>query len=286
MIGEGARVLIAGCGDVGNECGRRLSGLGMEVFGVRRNAAAVDACINAIACDLTKPEALRAVPKDVDAVIYCMTPGERSETRYRAVFVEAQQRLIDHLSGLSRWIFVSSTSVYGQSGGEWVDETSATEPSRYNGRVLLEGEQVAQRSGLDYTNVRFGGIYGPGRMRLLSLVERCEPCVESPAQYTNRIHRDDCAELLVFALRTDLEHQLFLGVDDYPAPAHEVRDWLADQLEVDRPPRNPTPSAVGSKRCANARIRQAGYRFVFPTFREGFVGVLKSRRSNAVGANP
>ena len=286
MISEGARVLIAGCGDVGNECGRRLNKIGMEVLGVRRNPAAVDGSINAIACDLTQPEALRAVPKGVDAVIFCMTPGERSEARYRTVFVDAQQRLMDHTIGPKRWIFVSSTAVYGQSDGEWVDETSVTDPSRYNGRVLLEGEKVAQCSGLDYINVRFGGIYGPGRMRLLSLVERGDPCVESPPQYTNRIHRDDCAGLLAFALQTDLEHQLYLGVDEYPAPAHEVRDWLADQLQVDRPPRNAVPGVVGSKRCANARIRGAGYRFVFPTFREGFVGVLDSKRAKAVGCNP
>ena len=87
------------------------------------------------------------------------------------------------------------------------------------------------------------------------------------------------ARALAFALQTDLEHQLYLGVDEYPAPAHEVRDWLADQLQVDRPPRNAVPGVVGSKRCVNARIsRRAGYRFVFPTFREGFVGVLDSKR--------
>src|SRR5690606_24982960 len=99
-------------------------------------------------------------------------------------------------SPVRRVLFASSTAVYGQDDGSWVDETSPTEPRRFTGRCLLEAEALLAGSGLGFSNVRFAGIYGPGRGRLLSQVLDGSAVFGSEPHITNRIHRDDCAGFL------------------------------------------------------------------------------------------
>jgi nucleoside-diphosphate-sugar epimerase len=127
--------------------------------------------------------------------------------------------------------------------------------------------------------VRFGGIYGPGRTRLIDSVRsgqaRCEPGL-----YTNRIHRDDCAGVLEHLLALAAPAPLYIGVDDEPALQCEVLRWLAQQLGV--PP--PVPSGApddsrrrgGNKRCCNARLRASGYRLLYPSYCEGYTALLRA----------
>jgi nucleoside-diphosphate-sugar epimerase len=177
-----------------------------------------------------------------------------------------------------RFFYASSTGVYAQSHGEWVDEDSPTEPTGFSGLRVLEGERLALEGVPGAVVVRFGGIYGPGRTRLVDTVRRGATCVESPPLYTNRIHRDDCAGVLRHLLSLERAASAYVAVDHAPAPQCEVMDWLAARLGVPAPRRvrgqAPEAGPGGSKRCRNARLLASGYAFLYPTYREGYAALL------------
>lgn len=275
-----ARVLIAGCGDVGTVLGLDLAGAGHTVYGLRRSPAGLPASIAPVAADLTRPETLAGLPCGVDLVCYAAAAGGFSEAAYRATYVDGVRNLLAALAGqaVRRFVFVSSTGVYGQVEGEWVDEGSPTEPGGFSGRCLLDGERLVLTGPIPGVVARLGGIYGPGRTRLLDAVRRGEPCVDSPPRYTNRIHRDDCAGALAHLLELAAPQAVYLGVDHAPAPECEVMDWLAETLGLPCPPRGDGPGGGspqrGNKRCRNDRLVASGYRFRYPSYREGYAAVL------------
>lgn len=278
-----SRVLIAGCGYVGGALADRLVGEGHEVFGLRRGGAALPAGVEHVTADLSLPESLAALPVKLDAVVYAASPGTRSDAAYQEIFVTGVlhlQEALDRSSpNLGRFVFVSSTAVYAQRDGSWVDEESATEPSHFSGRRLLEGERLVLAGPGHGSVLRLAGIYGPGRLGLLERVRRGEArYMPGPPHYTNRIHRDDAAGILHQLLEGAAPPRCLLGVDSAPAPEREVQEWLAQRLGAPVPrPAPPDPSgrkALGNRRCRNARLLARGYRLRFPTWREGYAAHL------------
>lgn len=272
-------VLIAGCGDVGTALGLDLAMAGHRVWGLRRDPSALPPPIGPIAADLSRPETLGALPAGIGQVVYAAAADGFSDAAYRAAYVEGVENLQRALAGrqVRRFVFVSSTAVYGQGDGEWVDESSPTEPSGFSGRRVLQGEERVRSGPFPGVVVRFGGIYGPGRTRLIESVRRGEPCVEAPARFTNRIHRDDCAGVLRHVLELGAPAPVYLAVDGAPAPDCEVRDWLAHLLGVPPPARASDAAGSpqrGNKRCRNERLIASGYRFRYPTYREGYAALL------------
>ena len=279
------RILIAGCGDIGAALGTRLLADGHAVWGLRRSAAALPAGMHALRMDLTNPAALDELPEGFDAVFYIVTPDAYDDAAYASAFVRGTENLLRALSSRGAWpgrlIFVSSTSVYGQSQGEWVDETSATDPRSFAGKRLLQGEEAVLGGPVAGTVVRFGGIYGRGEGRLVSRVRDRSPCQEAPPLYTNRIHRDDCVSVLHHLLHLDSPQQIYLGVDSEPAPQCAVMDWISAELGLPPQPRTAVADnrGKGGKRCRNARLLASGYRFLYPCYRDGYGVVLKTARA-------
>lgn len=278
-----SRILIAGCGDIGSALGVRLHADGHQVWGLRRGANALPSEIRALRADLTISNALGVLPDGLDAAIYMATPDGYDDAAYEAAYVRGLENLIAALlagsRSIARLIFVSSTSVYGQSDGEWVDEESATRPVSFSGKRLLQGEHLVLVSRPPGLVVRFGGIYGAGRNRLLQRARDARPCQETPILYTNRIHRDDCVAVLRHLLNLREPDELYLGVDSEPAPQCAVMDWLAARMGVPAPPRmearvHPDDRRQSNKRCRNARLLSTGYRFLYPSYREGYAASL------------
>ena len=277
------RVLIAGCGDVGTRLGRRLAAAGHEVWGLRRDAGRLPAEIRALPADLAEPASLGDVPAGTDAVVYAAAADAADEAAYRRAYVRGVRHLADLFAGRGeppeRLLFVSSTAVYGESAGEWVDEETPPRPPRFNGRVLLEGERAARAAGARHaTVVRFGGIYGPGRRRLIDRVREGAGGAPAPVRWTNRIHAEDCAGVLQHLLGLADPAPLYVAVDDEPAPRREVMEWLAARMGApsgSAPPGDGGPErADRGRRCRNARLRASGYRFRYPTYREGYAALL------------
>ncbi len=280
-----SRVLITGCGFVGGALARRLTSEGHEVWGLRRNTDTLPPEIHPFAADLCRPESLRNLPPDLDFVFYTASADSAAAEAYRAAYVTGMGNLLDALAEQKqsprRLFFTSSTSVYGQNAGEWVDEDSPTEPEHHTGRIMLEAEQVALSSPHPATAVRLGGVYGPGRRRLIESVRRGEArCAEGPPRYVNRIHRDDCAGVLHHLMNLENREDIYLAVDDEPADEGEVVRWLAERLGAS-PPQivsqtdQDSPRRRSNKRCKNARLAATGYRLIYPSFREGYGEMLR-----------
>jgi nucleoside-diphosphate-sugar epimerase len=263
------RLLIAGFGDLGRRLVDRLDDRDWEVHGLRRSPGDSSGVVWHQA-DLTRLDTLAGLPDQFDAVIHQATPHERSPEAYRAIYINGLAHLIDRVA-TDQLILVSSTAVYGQDQGEWVDESSPTEPTRFNGRILLEAERLALQSGGRV--VRFSGIYGPGREMLIRrLKARQAHCSEQPPQWTNRIHADDAAAVLAHLLNHPDLGPIVCASDDRPSPRCEVLDWLAERLDCPRPLRENGGDA--GKRVSNARLRASGFEFTYPDYRTGYQGLL------------
>lgn len=276
-------VLIAGCGYVGTELGLRLARAGHVVHGLRRDPSRLPPAIRPVAADLGDAASLQAVPRGLAAIVYASSAGGFDEARYRAAYVDGPRRLLDLLAArgedVRRFVFVSSTGVYARQDGAWVDEATPPEPDDFSGRALLEGERAVAAGPFPSVTLRLGGIYGPGRTRIIDSVRRGEARVRPGTLYTNRIHRDDAAGALAHLLALEAPAPLYLGVDDEPAAEADVYAWLAQRLGV--PPPRPDPAVPaerlerrGNKRCRNALLRASGYVFTYPTFREGYAALI------------
>jgi len=275
------RCLIAGCGYVGSALAARLAAQGHEAFGLRRRPEGLPPGVTPVAADLTERSGLAArLPDALDAVVYAAAADGRDEAAYRRAYVEGLANLLAALpgDGAARVLFTSSTAVYGQDDGSAVDESSPTEPTRWNGRILLEAESLLPGSGHPFSILRLGGIYGPGRTHLVERVRAGEARLPAAPAYTNRIHRDDAAGALDHLLKLPAVDPVYVGVDDDPADLGTVLRWLAGRLGVAAPPAG---SGEGrgqdrptGKRCRNRRLRGSGYAFRHPTFREGYAALL------------
>jgi nucleoside-diphosphate-sugar epimerase len=269
-------VLIAGCGDVGNALATRLLADECEVWGVRRRVEALARGVQPWRIDLTDRQSFNTPPAAFDYVFYTASADRRDEDQYRSIYVDGLRDLLSALRDtdcpLRRVFFTSSTAVYGQSEGEWIDEDSVTEPSQFNGRILLEAEAIVREAPETGINVRLSGIYGPGRTRLVRKVRDGEAM--ATASWTNRIHIEDCAGALHHLMRLENPDDLYLGSDDEPVTTADVVTWLSAELGVPTPPPGRTERL--NKRCRNARLRGAGYRFEYPSFREGYRPIVRN----------
>lgn len=277
-------ILIAGCGYVGSALGASLAEEGTEVWGIRRDIGALPPGVRGVECDLLDRRAIEQLPRAYDSLVFCLSAGGRGTLSvYRSVYVGAFRRLLDHCA-FRRVVFVSSTGVFGQRSGDWVDETSETKPLIDSGRAMLEAETLARSGEGERIVVRFSGIYGPGRTRLVRMVEeRRAVCVRDQPRFLNQIHRDDCVGVLRHLLNIPRPESLYLASDSEPATRAAVCSWIAkrsgqeppETIEADDP--RIKEDLRGNKRCRNDRLLESGYRFLFPSFREGYAGLVPVR---------
>ena len=279
-----AHVLIIGCGYVGAALGTKLAGQGHLVRGMRRNPDNLPDSITPVRADVHAKDLDDLLPEGLDFIFYTLSSGGGGEAGYRAAYAEGPENLLEALDKKGerpgRIFFTSSTAVYAQTDGGRVDEESPALPTHYAGRTLLRGERAFLESGHPATILRLSGIYGPGRTRLIDAVRAGKAEVqEGPPRFTNRIHRDDCAGALTHLMKMDKPDEIYIGVDDEPADRRKVLNWLADRLGVPQPRvaaggEAPSARAATNKRCSNARLKATGYRFLYPSYRDGYAEMI------------
>jgi nucleoside-diphosphate-sugar epimerase len=276
-------ILLAGCGDLGTEAGLRLAAAGYRVVGWRRTPEKLPAAIEGSAADLSTAE-LPPVPADTTAVVVAVAADSPTEAAYRAAYVDGLSHVLDALErdGLTprRVLFISSTAVYGDADGGWVDEGTTPAPGGFSGRILREAEELLTNrlrgTGTAPVVLRLGGIYGPGRTRLIDQVRGGTAVIPAEPRYTNRIHRDDAAGAIVhLCTMAEDPAPVYLGVDDDPAELGDVLRFLASELGLEVPPSGSAGEPRGgNKRCSNALLRGTGFSLAYPTFREGYRDIL------------
>jgi nucleoside-diphosphate-sugar epimerase len=273
-----ARVFVAGAGYVGSVAAGMLSRAGHEAATGRRSPSGEP---GSFAMDVLRPGTYPPALLEADCVVYCVSADAFTEESYRAAYVEGLAKVIEAASrgAARRLVFVSSTGVFAQDDGGVVDEGSPALPKGFSGRTILEGEALLAAAPFESTAIRFSGIYGPGRDRLVRMVRAGSPVsAKSRAAITNRIHRDDCARAIVHLVQAPSVRPLYLGSDEAPTPMGKILDWIAARLGLPPPPVGADSPDVlqrgGNKRISSARLRGEGFRFLYPTYREGFEAII------------
>lgn len=268
------QVLIVGAGDTGLALATVLSGAGLGVSTLNRSGRSIDGAA-AIVGDLSDPASLDGLPA-ADVAVFTTAPPTRDDDGYRIAYVDGPRRVLDALPREpARAILTSTTGVYGVDDGRWVTASTPPEPTRSTAEVVVEGE-TALAARIPTTIVRAAGIYGPGRRRLIDQVLTGAVGVTpgSPDRWTNRIHRDDLAAALALCAIHPSPPPVAIAVDDEPAPRDRVLTWLAEQLRVELGP-DPAPAETTTgKRCRNSELRDLGWEPAYPSFREGYTGIL------------
>ncbi len=285
------RVLIVGCGYTGTTLGTELARDGHEVFGLRRNPGASDgltaAGITLLVADITRLETLKDLPASYDWVVDCASSSGGGAEEYRAVYLEGARNLVNWLgaSPPRKFVYTSSTGVYGQTDGSVVNEASPTEPEAPTAKVLVAAENVLFEAARDQdfpvVVLRLAGIYGPGRGHWLQQFLKGQALMEgSGGRIVNMIHREDVAGAIIAALQNGRPGEVYNVVDNEPVSQLDLFRWLSARLNQPLPSSGPQEAArrrgLTNKKVSNQKLRtELGYQLKFPTFREGFSAELE-----------
>lgn len=278
-------VLWVGFGDIAQRTAPLLLASEHSVIGARRSPVLdLDAdSLSFVQGDGRELEAWRQwLLQKPDVIVLTMTPASFSEKGYRQGYLEPVQALLQALGSLQNYrphiYFVSSTSVFGDAGGDWVNEETQPNPSGFSGEVILACEQALLASGYPGYIARCSGIYGPGRTRLIESIR--SKTVQLHTGWTNRVHSSDIARALHFLIQQNQPAQSMQIVhltDDIPALQEDVITWLASELGVNTDSLIATSSAPrGSKRISNQKIKALGFEFTYPGFKSGYAHLITS----------
>ncbi len=276
-----SRVLIVGCGFVGEAAADLFHASGWEVTGWTHSAEsaarlAAGKPYPVSAHDITDAahvlDAARALPDGgaLDALVDCVSSGRGGGTEaYRRVYLEGAQNLRAGFR-TARFVYTGSTSVYAQTDGSVVDESSPAEPDRETGRILRETEGVVLAAPGGVV-ARLAGIYGPGRSNLLRKFLAGEAVVEGEGgRFLNQIHRDDAAAALFRLAQPDAPPGVYNVADDSPLTQLELYRTLAAEFDRPLPPHGPEDRnrkrGWTSKRVDNRRLRTLGWQPRYPSF--------------------
>jgi nucleoside-diphosphate-sugar epimerase len=281
------RVLVGGCGWLGTALATALVARGDRVTGIRRDparAAALSALgVTPLALDLAAPGAVERLPS-VDVVVACQSSAADTPEAYRAAYLDATRALLEaaRRCGARSFVYTGSTGVFGQRDGSDVDEATPTAPASPTAQVLVAAERLVlgAQGGPSYPGqvVRLSGLYGPGRAGTLDRVRRGVLALgPGDDAFMNFCHLDDAVAVVIAALDRGQAGATWHGSDAAPPRRREVVAWLAGRLGLP-PPRMPEGSAPApgpNRRILSERTRQAlRLTLRFPTFREGFEGLL------------
>ena len=288
------RILIAGCGYVGEAAADLFHVSGWDVEGWTRSTESASSLA-------AKPYPVRGVDiskyaevaqsalaaAGVDAVIHCASSRGGDAGSYRQIYLEGARDLLETFPE-SKLLFTSSTSVYAQRDGAWVTEESETKPTRDTSRILLEAEALI----LDHGGIvaRLAGIYGSGRSALLTKFLAGKAIIDPENdRFVNQVHRDDIASALFFLLNGKTETaQIFNVVDDEPILQSECYRWLAHRLNRPLPPigksKQQRKRGDSNKRVSNAKLRRRGWVLQYPTFAEAMEGSILPSFADLIGS--
>jgi nucleoside-diphosphate-sugar epimerase len=287
------RVLIIGCGYVGMPLGIELVRLGHEVCGVTRSAQNHESLkaqsIQPIAADISQRADLDKIPPPFDWVVNTVSSNRGGVEEYKQTYLQGTRNLIDWLapSPPKKFVYTSSTSVYGQTDGSLVKESSLTEPNSETAQVLAATEKLlldaAREKKFPAVILRAAGIYGPERGHLFLQYLKDEARIPGKGdRLLNMIHRADLVNCIIAALKNGHAGEVYNAVDDEPVPQIHFFRWLSETLGKNMPPFGDESAPAGRKRAVthkkvmNRKLKmELGYQFKYPTFRQGYTAEIQ-----------
>lgn len=280
--------LVIGCGYLGRRVARRWLKMGDTVFAVTRDPARADEFeqdgILPFVADIHDVSSLAELP-EVDTVLYAVGFDRSGGRSIRDAFVEGLENVLSRLPApRGRFIYISSTGVYGQDDGQWVDETSPCHPVRDGGQACLDAENLLleEDPGFESCRLRLAGIYGPDRIPRRAELQAGKAISASPTGWLNLIHVDDAARVVVAAADASEFPDLLLVADGCPLKREDYFKELCRQL--DAPPvffedsggdSERGQRALSSKRVRNQKMLAAlDLTIQFPQFSAGLAAIL------------
>jgi nucleoside-diphosphate-sugar epimerase len=283
-----ATKLVFGCGYLGLRVARLWVGQNDEVIAVTRSphrAEELAQCgISPRLADVTESATLFNLPA-AQTVLYAVGHDRSAGKNIREVYVEGLRNVLAALPGeTGRIIYISSTGVYGQSDGEWVDESSPCRPTREGGRACLEAEEVLRTHPLGKRAIvlRMGGLYGPGRISRRAELEAGRPIAAAERGFLNLIHVDDAARIVLAAEARSASPSLYNVTDGHPVQRGDYFRELARLASAPSPRFEPPPEsdpraqrAASDKRVSNRALLSAFEpKLQFPSYREGLAAIV------------
>ncbi|NYT66363.1 hypothetical protein H0A58_10355 [Alcaligenaceae bacterium] len=275
MIMHDKTLLLAGAGDLAQRTAVIMQELGFRVWGLRRNPPTNHSTIQWLSADLSRPTSLANLPKRFSHVLFAAAPDGRSPQHYQTLFGDGLNTLLNHLDldALQRWVFVSSTAVYGPSS-DWVDETTPALPQGFNGQILLAAEQALHaRLPNKAVVLQPSGLYGPDRIQLLERLQLGN--VTTSTAWANRFHITDAARACAHLLTLDNPLPCYIGTDDHPWSIDQLYTQLASMVGAPTPTLGSTPDANLGKRLSNARLRASGFELQWPNAIAGYKALIQ-----------
>jgi nucleoside-diphosphate-sugar epimerase len=274
-------LLTLGHGYTADALARRLIPQGWRVIGTTRDPARADAMAARGIEPLILPAPLAPALAAATHILASAAPGPRGDP-----FLATEGAAL--AAARPAWVgYLSTTAVYGDHAGGWVDEDTPPDPATPRGQARLAAEQAWLATGLPVHIFRLAGIYGPGRGPFEKLRDGTARRILKPGQVFSRIHVDDIAAVLAASMAAPAPGTVYNVCDDEPAPPEDVLAYAAALLGLPPPPAIPWEEAQGalspmargfyaeSKRVRNDRIRRdLGVRLRWPTYREGLAAVL------------
>jgi len=278
-----AKILIIGCGDLGQAVAIKLFSQDHHITGLKRHPPTNKQSIHYIKADISKIETLNSLTGDFQQAIIILSPDSSSTEAYQAVFETGINNLLLALNKNTSITFISSTRVYTENNGEWVNEKTPANACDPKSRLILQAESRILAHNPLNTIIRFSGIYGRAKGYFLQQIKNAAPIQQYPSYYTNRIHRSDCIGVIVHLINKkiagDKLEPIYLASDSEPSPKWDVACYLAKQMNCNKPIASSEPDQNSqNKRISNQRLMDSGYTFKYPSYKQGYQQTISNEK--------
>jgi nucleoside-diphosphate-sugar epimerase len=272
--------LILGCGYLGSRVARTWQSAGRRVAALTRGRGEELARfgVEPIMGDILDPDSLKQMP-DASSVLYAVGFDRSSGHSMRDIYVEGLANALRAIRCSGPLLFVSSTSVYGQTDGEWVNEDSPTESLEASGQVVLEAERTLRELRPEAIVLRFAGIYGPDRILRRQALMNGEPLVGDAEKWLNLIHVEDGVAAVLAAESKGRAGETYLIADDDPVRRRDFYTRSAELLGAQPAAFHAAATNIveTNRRVSNAKAkRELGFVPRYPNYREGLAASITS----------
>ena len=277
------KLLIIGCGKLGQRIGDNLSELPIEITGIKRKLPNTPASFKIITLDIFSDKFLDNVKSiKPDYLIYCVSSDEQTAESYQKNYVEGLKTTLDALNQLNDFqhlIFISSTRVYGQISNSFLSESTPPEPNDFRGKILLEAERCLNKKlSFKTTVLRLSGIYGDNRQSLLRVASDLNKWPPKD-RWTNRIHEDDATSFIAFLFTQLITNKkiedLYLLTDSHPVSLYEVLKWIRLELKLSLE-NLPIPNGINGKKLRSDILPMLKFSLKHSDYKSGYHQMITS----------
>jgi len=274
------KLLIIGCGKLGQGIGKSLAELPIEIVGIKRQLPKITPRFEILALDIFSDKFSANVSLiSPDFVIYCVSSDSQTEESYQKNYVEGLRvsiKALGQLDNFQHLFFVSSTRVYGQVTDSFLSESINPQPSDYGGRALLDAEECLKKTLFKSTILRLSGIYGDDRHHMLGIASDITKW-PSEDRWTNRIHEEDAVSFISFLLNQILNKKeiesLYLVTDSQPVSLYEVLNWIRSELGLSLD-KTPVPNKINGKKLVSEILPRLNFSFKHPNYKTGYTQMI------------